>query len=148
MLLRPIARSLLAASFVQEGLDTARRPERHVEAARVPADRLSGLVGSGVPLTDSQLTSAVRTHGALTLAAGAALALGKAPRTAALLLAVLTVPLAIADAPFSSDDRPERPALFARRLTAIGAALLAGLDREGRPGFAWRVEHARKKAGH
>ena len=145
MLLRPIARPLLATWFVHDGLDAVRHPDQHVVAARGPADQISSLAGGAPPLTDSQLKTAVRVHGGLTVAAGVALAVGKAPRTAALVLALLTVPLALADQPFTSGDvaRPVRTERFVRRLGAIGAALLAGIDYEGRPGITWRVEHSR-----
>jgi uncharacterized membrane protein YphA (DoxX/SURF4 family) len=145
MLLRPLARPLLATWFVRDGLDAVRHPGVHVDAARGPADQISSLVGGSAPLTDAQLTTAVRVHGGLTAAAGVALAVGKAPRSAALLLALLTVPLAVADQPFTSgpDSRSVRTERFVRRLGAIGAALLAGIDYEGRPGIAWRVEHSK-----
>jgi uncharacterized membrane protein YphA (DoxX/SURF4 family) len=145
MLLRPIARPLLATWFVHDGLDAVRHPDRHVASARGPADRISALVGGAPHLSDSQLKTAVRVHGGLTVAAGAALAVGRAPRSAALFLALLTVPLAVADQPFSSGpvERSVRTERFVRRLGAIGAALLAGIDYEGRPGITWRVEHSK-----
>ncbi|PFG32584.1 DoxX family membrane protein [Sanguibacter antarcticus] len=145
MLLRPIARPLLATWFIHDGLDAALHPGRHLESARGPADQVSALVGGAPHLTDSQVKTAVRVHGGLTVVAGAALAVGRAPRSAALFLALLTVPLAIADQPFTSGTvaRSVRTEQFVRRLGAVGAALLAGVDYEGRPGITWRVEHSK-----
>lgn len=140
MLLRKIARPLLAVWFINDGADAVRHPGAHLGTARGPADQLAALLGRD-PLTDRQLTAAIRAHGAITVAAAGCLATGRKPRSAALLLAALTVPLAIADQPFTSaaDTRSARAERFAHRLGAIGAAVLAGIDTEGRPGVAWRL---------
>ena len=73
------------------------------------------------------------------------LAFGRHPRTAALGLAVLTVPLAVANQPLGGTrgaERTERRKAFWRNLSMIGGALIAGVDLEGRPGVTWRVENA------
>lgn len=144
MLLRKIARPLLATWFLHDGLDAARHPRAHTVTARRPADQLTSALGRA-PLSDRQLATAVRVHGGLTVAAALSLATGRTPRLAALALAALSIPLAVAEQPFTSGPTPrsERTEPFVRRLGAIGAALLAGVDHEGRPGMAWRLEHSR-----
>jgi uncharacterized membrane protein YphA (DoxX/SURF4 family) len=144
MLLRKIARPLLATWFIYDGVDAARHPAAHALTARGPADQVTSQIGRE-PLTDRQLKIAIRTHGALTVTAGVNLAFGRTPRLAALALAALSVPLAVAEQPFTSGSvaRGERTERFVRRLGAIGAALLAGIDTEGKPGVAWRVGHSR-----
>lgn len=145
MLLRHVARPLLAVPFVVDGLGAALRPSEHVEAAAAAADEIAG-VAPGVPrLSRRQLTLAVRAHGVATAVAGVLLALHKAPRTAALALVALTLPLVVANEPFTSSGpaRSQRAPRFVRNLGAVGAALLAAADTEGRPGVLWRVEHAR-----
>lgn len=50
----------------------------------------------------------------------------------------------VATAPVSvggSDTRAARDR-FLRNLSMVGGALIAGLDREGRPGLAWRARHS------
>jgi len=98
-----------------------------------------------VPLSDAQVSALVRAHGAATAVAGLFLAVGKAPRTAALTLAALTVPLAVVNQPFTAGEatRAERTRKFVTNVGAIGAALIAGADYEGRPGVQWRLEKAR-----
>lgn len=151
MLLRRIARPLLASWFVTEGLDAARRPGAHVAFARPAVDALLEK-SSGVPRpSEGQLRTIIQVHGAATALAGVALALGKAPRTAALLLAALTLPIAAASMPgrkgeASPEDRHERRQRFVRSLAFTGAALLAGVDTEGRPGVSWRISKARQVA--
>lgn len=150
MLSRRIARPLLASWFVAEGADAFRRPAPHVERVRDAWRRLAARTDLPVPPSDETLRTIVKAHGAATAVAGLLLALGKTPRLAAGTLAVLTVPLAVLDAPRKagsttssrpSSDRPARA--FARDLSLIGGAAIAGLDREGRPGVGWRVRHAR-----
>ena len=152
MLLRRIARPLLASWFVTEGVDAARRPAAHVAFARPAVDTVLAQVGSERRLSDGQLRTIVVGHGALTAVAGMALALGRTPRTAALVLAALTLPLAAASLPtrhggkVPPEVRRERRARLVRHLAFTGAALLAGADYEGRPGVSWRVADARERA--
>ncbi|MFP3714410.1 DoxX family protein [Puerhibacterium sp. TATVAM-FAB25] len=147
MLLRRFARPLLATSFVYDGVQAALHPAEHTAAAREGAALATERLGVK-PLSDAQLTLCVRVHGAATALAGLLLGLGKAPRTAALALAALTVPLAVVNQPFTSKgaERQARTTRFVRNLGAVGAALIAGVDTEGRPGVAWRVSHARQAA--
>lgn len=144
MLLRHMARPLLGSWFLYDGAQAALHPNEHLQAARegsVLATKAFGVE----PLTERQLTTLVRAHGAATAAAGLLLALGKAPRVSALTLALLTLPLAAVNQPFTAPkaERSARTERFVRNLGAVGAALIAGADMEGRPGITWRVQHAR-----
>ena len=178
MLVRRIARPLFASWFVSEGLDALRRPEPHVARTEACWQTLGGRLGLPATPTGSQVRALVRAHGAATVVAAAMLGLGKAPRTGALLLAALTVPLVVVNQPFggsaavvataseaaeaaparsrfgrpvgptttgraSAADRAVLRERFLRNLTMLGGALLAAVDREGRPGVGWRVGHAR-----
>lgn len=154
MLARPLARAMLASWFVARGVDAVRRPAAHVEEStpvlRAVAERVSGPLGHDLTtyLDGPTLRRVAQAHGAVTALAGLALVLGKAPRTAALALAGLSAPLVLANLPVrvdgeTKDDRAARRDRLVQALTATGGAILAGVDREGRPGIAWRVEHAR-----
>jgi len=160
MLLRRIARPLFASWFVSEGYDAARRPEVHAERARAGLERIVRLVPRGAlggaldryrHPTTAQLVTLVRAHGAATAAAGALLAAGKSPRTAALALAALTAPLILANLPLREHPAPDKEARrdrkdrLVRAVAFTGGALLAGADYEGRPGVAWRVAKAREE---
>ncbi|GEN78327.1 DoxX family membrane protein [Actinotalea fermentans] len=153
MLTRRIARPLLAGWFVTEGVDAVRHPGPHVERMRDAWRRLAARTGLGDPPPTDTLRLAVRLHGGAMAGAGVLLAAGKAPRTSACALALLTLPLAVADAPVRTQgavtpatlaaggDRGARTLL--RDLSLIGGALIAGLDKEGAPSLGWRVRHAR-----
>lgn len=162
MLLRRIARPLFASWFLSQGVDALRHPAGHVPVARgaverltagVPAGALGGALDAYRHPTDRQLSTVVRAHGGATALAALLLATGRAPRTSALALAVLTLPLAAADAPLSRKERAqrhedkqekaERRTRFVRALSLSGGALIAAADTAGRPGVRWRVEHAR-----
>ncbi|WP_124342620.1 DoxX family protein, partial [Cellulomonas algicola] len=102
----------------------------------------------GLELTERQLRSAVQAHGAALAVAGGLLAIGKAPRTAALALAALTAPLVVVNLPDKGLDRDpvvkaERRTRLVRAVSALGGALLAAADYEGRPGLSWRVQQHR-----
>ncbi len=145
MLLRHLARPMLATWFIYDGVQAAISPRAHVPAAQRGVGLVGGRMGVQDPLSERQVAQLVRVHGAATAVAGLCLAVGKAPRTASFALAVLTVPLAVVDQPFTSGEgtRGERTGRFVRRVGAIGAALIAGADNEGRPGVQWRIEKAR-----
>ena len=163
MLLRRLARPLFASWFVTEGLDVVRHPAAHAAEARGALTTLrarlpgpsvrQGPAGEalGYELSDRQLTSIVQVHGVALAGAGVLLAVGKAPRTAALALAVLTAPLIVLNLPFKrvkGEDpvlRRARRDRFVRALAFTGGALIAGVDLEGRPGISWRVQKARSE---
>jgi uncharacterized membrane protein YphA (DoxX/SURF4 family) len=144
MLLRHIARPLLASSFIYDGVQAARKPSEHVAAARNGSALATRALGAK-PLSEQQVTTLVRAHGIATATAGTLLALGKAPRASALALALLTLPLAAVNQPFTAPkaERPARTERFLHNLASVGAALIAGADLEGRPGLSWRVQQAR-----
>ncbi|MDM7832449.1 DoxX family membrane protein [Cellulomonas edaphi] len=155
MLLRRIARPMFATWFISEGLDVVRHPAAHAADARGALAMLQRRVSVDVPvLSERQLTTAVQAHGVAIAAAGALLALGRAPRTAALALAVLTAPLIAVNLPDKTADgrdpllRRARRERLVRALAFTGGAVLAGVDLEGRPGVAWRISQARSRHGH
>lgn len=146
MLLRHVARPMLASWFIYDGVQAALKPAEHVRAARRGVSLVGQQLGVEDPLSEKQVAALVRVHGATTAVAGLFLAFGKAPRTAALTLAALSVPLAVVNQPFTPSDAPRdvRTRKFVANVGAIGAALIAGADYEGRPGVRWRVDRARK----
>lgn len=153
MLTRWIARPLLAGWFVAEGVDAVRHPGPHVERTRDAWRRLASRTELPDPPPTDTLRLLVTVHGGAMATAGTLLALGKAPRTSACALALLTVPVAAMDAP-AAMRRSGTPATLAtvggrdvrallRDLSLIGGALIAALDRHGAPSLRWRVQHAR-----
>lgn len=163
MLLRRLARPLFASWFVSQGLDALRHPAAHAQVVRDGLDglrtRVPASARSAAPapvaaaldgtIGDGELATLTRAHGAAMLVAGGLLAVGRAPRTAALALAGLTVPLVVVNLPLgrrgslTPEEKKARTERLVRALSFAGGAVLVGVDLEGRPGVSWRVQHAR-----
>ncbi|GAB6901503.1 DoxX family protein [Kineosporia succinea] len=144
-LVRRVARPLLAAPLIQSGVEAARHPGAHAEAARPVLKQVSG------PLRlPNDPVMVVRSAGAVTAVAGSLLAAGRLPRLSALAI-VVTAPVVQPVEPFWKEKDPalrrEKQATFVKTLGLIGGALLATVDTEGKPSVAYRGRKARKAAG-
>lgn len=152
MIVRLIARPLFASWFVAQGVSAFRNPAAHVERMDATWRRVAAKSEAPDPPDAEGLRTIVKVHAAGMAAAGIMLGLGKAPRLAACTLAVLTVPVAAMDYPKapregagarpSAAERTERRERFLRDVALIGGAMLAGLDRHGRPSLGWRMSHS------
>lgn len=143
---RRLARPLLASSFIASGLDALIRPDAHVAKFR---EVESLLEKAGVPPAvagDTKLL--VRASGAVTVVAAAMLATNRNPRSAALALAALTVPITVVNNPiWTTKDRAERKRMRTGLLqgaSLVGGLALAGLDRDGKPSLTWRAANTRE----
>ena len=140
-LLRVVARPLLAAPFIADGVDALMHPRFHVERAagvRPLIDKATDAVGLE-PLTDQQLAVATRVTGAVTVVAGLRFALGRKPRVAALTLAAIGAPMALVNAPLGTTRGLSKEQIKRRRYRTLNKAglaagvLLASTDRVGQP---------------
>lgn len=143
---RRLARPLLASTFLADGIDAVRHPDAHVERFRKLEPTLEKI---GVPSALTQDTRMlVRATGVVTTVAAFMLATNRKPRTAALTLAVLTVPVTIVNNPaWTAKDRARKKELqrgLARGASLVGGLLLAAVDRDGKPSFGWRVSSSRE----
>ena len=149
MLVRRIARPLVAASFLAQGWDAVRSPAAHVDRVEAAWVRLGRRVDLPPLPSRRRTTMMVRAHGAAMVGAAGLLSLGAAPRTSAVVLAGLTLPVVVSEAPEmgrrgSGLRSPEvRWDRLLSSASMLGAALLAGVDTQGRPDMAWRVQRAR-----
>lgn len=144
-LVRLVARPLLAAKFVLDGVDHVRHPGTRSDAYAPLVTRLA----ASTPVPDEP-ELVVRANGAAMAGAGALLAAGKAPRLAASVLAVTVLPATFADNAFWAESDPAvkraKRREFLANLGLFGGVLLAAVDTQGRPGLAWRGERAVKDA--
>lgn len=140
-LVRSIARPLLAAPFIYEGVQTARRPERVVEILPVSlADLEAQVEKTQISASADQL---LRATGAVAAIAGTAFALNKAPRlSAAVLLATTTLGLAGRKKVWElrGEEQLEEIRSIAGDLGLFGGILLAVVDTDGKPSLAYRVD--------
>ncbi|MDQ1461256.1 MAG: hypothetical protein QOI08_2740 [Actinomycetota bacterium] len=139
--LRAIARPMMASMFIYGGLDSVRTPAKKAPSAAPVVE----------PLVESfdlpgDVATWVRINGAVQIAAGTALALGKVPRIAALVLAGSLVPTTIAGHRFWEENDPTKRAgqtiHFLKNVSMLGGLLLAADDTGGRPSIPWRIQQA------
>jgi putative oxidoreductase len=136
-LVRRVARPMLSAVFVVQGLDQLRHPSAPAAKVAPFAERVAGL---GLP-DDPELL--VRANGATMVAAGALLATGRIPRLASLALAGTLVPTTYVGHRFWEETDPAAARTqrigFLKNVSLLGGLLLAAVDTEGRPGLAYRA---------
>ncbi|MBB4906972.1 DoxX family membrane protein [Actinophytocola algeriensis] len=163
MILRRIARPMLAAVFVSGGIETLRNPASRVEAAdplvskaadqvidKVPEQVLDKVPDKVVDKVPTDTESLVKINAAAQIGAGIALALGKFPRFSALVLAGSVLPTTLAGHRFWEKEDPKERAQqqvhFFKNVGLLGGLLLAAADTHGKPSAAWRAKHAARSA--
>jgi putative oxidoreductase len=138
LVLRSVARPLLAFVFVAQGYQTLRHPEQVVKEAEPVVNSLA----AWVEVVPDNTEQAVRVNGAVQLLAGTLLALGWLPRASALVIAGTLVPTTAAGHRFWEETDPERRTQqrihFLKNLAMLGGLLIAAGDTAGQPSLAWR----------
>jgi uncharacterized membrane protein YphA (DoxX/SURF4 family) len=148
---RFLARPMLASSFVLAGMDKLKNADD-------TATQLSPLLRRAAESLPFQADEKVlaRVIGGTQVGAGVCLALGKASRLAATVLAVISalngyVEWRSADIS-SKEGRDARRKQLLKNVSLTGGVLLASVDTAGKPSLAWRAEHlaadARKTTAH
>lgn len=148
---RFLARPMLASSFVLAGMDKLKNADD-------TATQLSPLLRRAAESLPFQTNEKVlaRVIGGTQVGAGVCLALGKASRLAATVLAVISglnayVEWRSADIS-SKQGRDARRKQLLKNVSLTGGVLLASVDTAGKPSLAWRAEHlaadARKTTAH
>jgi putative oxidoreductase len=138
---------MVASIFVIQGFDTFRHPEKVAPRAepvvRPLADRFT--------VVPAKTEDAVRLNGAVQMAAGTLLALGRFPRLSALALAATLVPTTAAGHRFweaeEDADRTQQRIHFLKNLSMFGGLLITAADTSGQPSLAWRTRHGARAAG-
>ncbi|MDI2032040.1 DoxX family protein [Saccharopolyspora sp. TS4A08] len=151
MLIRRLARPMLASIFIWGGIGALRDSSNHAKAAAPVLDKVTGPVQGSLPdqvPTDPE--TLVRVDAAVKIGAGAMLALGKFPRLASLLLAGSIVPTTLAAHRFWEHEDPqqrgEQQIHFLKNLGLLGGVLLASVDTGGKPSVGYRARKSAKKA--
>lgn len=152
MILRRLARPLLAATFIYGGINALRSPQAHAKAAEPVLDKALGDRAAAIP--DSVPTDAetlVKIDAGVKVAAGTALALGKFPRLASLALVGSLVPTTVAGHPFweapTPAERDQQLIHFLKNAGLAGGLLIAAADTHGKPSLGWRARRAASRAG-
>lgn len=150
-MIRKIARPMLASVYVLDGADTLLNTEAHVEGAETLLKRVRSVLprryAKKLP-RDPELVT--RVVGGTKIGAGSMLALGKAPRTSAATLALLTAPTILARHAFwETQDKEEKQARrngFITNIALLGGLAITSVDTAGQPGLKWRASKAAEVA--
>ena len=139
-LIRLIARPLLAAPFIAEGISALRNPEPHVEKAQELTPLLERF---GIQPSDDDLKYATRALGGVCVGAGLMLSVGRMQRPSAGMLAITAIPLAFANNPVwkktSRQARAEKRRSLMYRGAVFAGLVFAATDRRGKPSAAWKI---------
>ncbi|MCD2139046.1 DoxX family protein [Rhodococcus pyridinivorans] len=151
MLVRRIARPMLASIFIAGGIDALRKPEPKAGAAQPGLDQaVNALPASITDRLPSNPETLVQINAAVQIGAGTLFALGKAPRLSALALIGSLVPTTIAGHDFWNVEDPEARAQqrtqLIKNVSLIGGLLIAAVDTEGKPSLGWRSRRAARAA--
>jgi len=147
MLVRRIARPLLAAPFVVLGVDALRQPGGRVEIARPVVEKLTEQADKMLPMqVPKDVEQWVRINAGVMVGAGTLFGLGRLPRLCALLLTGSMVPTTFAGHPYWAHEdektRKQQQIHFFKNVGLVGALLLAAVDTQGKPSVGWRARHA------
>jgi uncharacterized membrane protein YphA (DoxX/SURF4 family) len=151
MLVRRIARPLLASSFIYGGIDTLRNPQSRVPGAKPVVDAVTEVADKQLPVqVPRDVEQWVKIDAGVKVGAGVLFALGKFPRLSALLLTGSVVPTTLAGHRFWEHDDPKERfgqiADFLKNLGLLGGLLIATVDTEGKPSVGWLARRAARKA--
>jgi putative oxidoreductase len=137
VLVRRLARPLLASMFIAGGIDTLRRPQPKVDAAQA----------LGLQENTEQV---VKGNAAAQVVAGLAFATNRLPRVSALVLAGSLVPTTAAGHRFweytDATQRADQTQHFLKNVSMLGGLLLAAVDTEGRESVARRTKRVSRSA--
>lgn len=153
MILRRLARPMLAGIFVYGGLQALRAPDAHAEATKPLLHDMAEKANERLPLqVPTDPTTLVKVDAMVKIGAGLALAAGRFPRLSAMLLAGSLVPTTAATHRFweekDANRRQQQLLEFLKNAGLLGGLLLASADTAGKPSLGWRARRATRTLQH
>ncbi|MDN5600118.1 MAG: hypothetical protein L0G52_06245 [Brachybacterium sp.] len=152
-LVRRIARPLLAAPFVFEGVRTALHPEREIDVYPQAFDAADSVISKSAAPGFLNVRTIVQVSGAVAAGAGILYATNRCPRGAAVaLLATTSVGWAGRKKVWElrGEELTQEVQSILTDAGLLGGVLLAVVDTDGRPSVGYRankfVERSQKKA--
>ncbi|BBX22189.1 hypothetical protein MTER_16000 [Mycolicibacter terrae] len=148
--MRRIARPLLAAAFVGQGVEALRRPQEAGQTARPAFDGLKQLPDEISAKVPSDVETFARANALVQIGGGLLLASGRLPRVAAAVLAGTVIPGSAGRHMFWTEPDAQRRAEQRQALltdvSLIGGLMIAAFDTEGKPSLGWRARRAARHA--
>ena len=150
-MIRKLARPMLASVYVADGAETVLNTSAHVEGTQVVLDRIRYVLPRKYAKRISRDPELVtRVIGGTKVGAGSLLAIGRAPRTSAATLAILTIPNILARNAFwetqDADEKRNRRNGFLTNIALLGGLFITSVDTEGKPGVKWRATNVAKRS--
>ena len=148
MVVRRIARPLMAAVFITGGIDTLRRPGARVRKAEPITEPLTEPLAKVAGVSQIDPRQLVLADAAVKVGAGLMLATNRLPRLSAFQLACSLAPTTVAGHPFwevrDREERAQQRLHFLKNLAILGGLLIAAVDSGGRES----VPHKARRALH
>jgi len=147
---RLIARPMLASIFIVGAAHALKNSSLPASKAAAVTDKVVPLIKkTGVPLPEDPETL-VKINAGVQIAAGLALATGRAPRLSAAVLAASLIPTTAAGHRFweveDPTQRTQQKLHFFKNVSVVGGLIIAAGDTDGKPGVAWRTRRVAKDA--
>ena len=147
---RLIARPMLASIFIVGAAHALKNSSLPASKAAAVTDKVVPLIKkTGVPLPEDPETL-VKINAGVQIAAGLALATGRAPRLSAAVLAASLIPTTAAGHRFweveDPTQRTQQKLHFFKNVSVVGGLIIAAGDTDGKPGVAWRARHGVRDA--
>lgn len=150
MLIRRVARPLLSAVFIGQGIEALRSPAQAAETARPTLEGLRKLPEAAATRVPQDPETLARLNAGVQIGGGLLLASGKLPRVASAALALTVVPGSLGGHLFWTESDPARKAEqrreFLTDLSLIGGLMIASVDTQGKPSLGWRSRRAAERA--
>lgn len=146
-MIRKIARPMLASVYIADGVDTLTNPQAHVDSTESVLKKVNAVVPRQyAALIPNDPALVARAVGGTKVGAGSLLALGKAPRLSAGVLALTAIPTIIGRHAFWETSDPKeksaRRSGFLTNVALLGGLSITAMDTAGKPGLRWRTSHA------
>ena len=136
-LVRLVARPMLASAYIGNGISRIKNPQAATGSVKPLVNLCKKKLDVNV---DAELVA--RATGVAQVAAGSMLAIGKFPRLSSSIL-VSTYLMEVVGQQLNRESRSNES--FWSKTAILGGALLAAVDTDGKPGLAWRAQHAADK---
>ncbi|MGX9672237.1 DoxX family protein [Mycobacterium sp. HM-7] len=150
MIIRRIARPLLATAFIGQGVETLLNIDSGAEAVRPTLDGLKDMPDPVARNVPSNAVAVAQATAAAQVAGGLLLATGRIPRVASAVLAATVIPANLGNHMFWTEDDPAAKTAkrrgFLADLSLLGGLILASADTAGKPSLGWRGRRAAQRA--
>ncbi|MGK2865045.1 MAG: DoxX family protein [Mycobacterium sp.] len=149
MLVRRIARPLLSAAFIGQGIEALTDVKPAAEVVQPTLDGLQSLPSAVSDKVPDNAVTVARINAAVQIGGGVLLATGKVPRVASALLAATVIPGNLGRHMFWAETDPvakaDKRRAFLTDVSLIGGLVLASADTAGKPSLGWRGRRAGRR---